>query len=89
MIASEHCHELTWIGPVPGLAANSPIVRSVQAGKIPAVHVIADQLLAGHGQEHLDHKILTIAAVYLVLGDLLLKTDIQRERGFAIPSRKP
>ena len=73
----ENRHELTWIGPVlaEALGANSPIVQSVQAGKIPAVHVIADQLLAGHGQEHLDHKILTVAAVYLVLGDLLLKTD--------------
>ena len=68
---------MTWIGPVltEALGAHSPIVQSVQAGKIPAVHVIADQLLAGQGQKHLDHKILTIAAVYLVLGDLLLKTD--------------
>ena len=68
---------MTWIGPVltEALGADSPIVQSVQAGKIPAVHVIADQLLAGQGQKHLDHKILTIAAVYLVLGDLLLKTD--------------
>ena len=54
---------MTWIGPVltEALGAHSPIVQSVQAGKIPAVHVIVDQLLAGHGQEHLDHKILTIA----------------------------
>ena len=69
--------ELTWIGPVltKVLGADSPIAQTVQAGKIPAVHVLVSELLANQGHKHPDREILTIAAVYLVLGDLLLKVD--------------
>ncbi len=57
------------------MGANSLIAQSVQAGKIPAIYAVVDEVLAGRAQKHPDHKILTIASVYLVLGDLLLSTD--------------
>ena len=50
----------------------SPILRSFQAGELPALQEIVDGLQANN---HRDREILLLAAVYLMLGDLLLKTD--------------
>ena len=77
MVAPEHHHEMIWVGSVltEVLGTDSPITQSVQAGENPGIHAVVGGLLAGQGQKHPDHKIVTIAAVYLVLGDLLLKID--------------
>ncbi len=54
------------------LDTDSPILHSFQAGELPALQEIVDALQANN---HRDREILLVAAVYLMLGDLLLKTD--------------
>ena len=54
------------------LDAESPILRSFKAGELPALEEIVDALSANN---HQDREILLVAAVYLQLGDLMLKTD--------------
>ncbi len=54
------------------LDAESPVLRSFQAGELPALQEIVDAL---QSNGHRDRDILLLAAVYLLLGDLLLKID--------------
>ena len=54
------------------LDSDSPILRLFKAGKLQALQDIVDGLQANN---HRDREILLVAAVYLMLGDLLLKTD--------------
>ncbi len=54
------------------LDTDSPILHSFRAGKLPALQEIVDAL---QSNGHRDRDILLLAAVYLMLGDLLLKTD--------------
>ncbi len=54
------------------LDAESSILRSFRAGELPALQEIVDGLQANH---HPDRDILLVAAVYVMLGDLLFRTD--------------
>ncbi len=54
------------------LDTDSPILHSFQAGELPALQEIVDALQANN---HRDREILLVAAVYFLLGDLLIKTD--------------
>lgn len=66
---------LAWIGPAleVALGADSPILHSFRAGDTPALYAVAS--LAGIGHENPDREILLMAEVFLVVADLLLKTD--------------
>ncbi len=70
----QHGQDRAWVDAAleGALDAESPILHAVQAGKLPALQDIVDGLQAN---EHRDREILLVAAVYLTLGDLLLKTD--------------
>ena len=63
-----------WIGAtlVDALDTDSPILRSFQAGDLPALNEIVDGLLAN---DHRDREIFLVASVYPMLGDFLLKVD--------------
>ncbi len=63
-----------WVGAAleGALDAESPILRSFQAGELPVLQEIVDGLQAN---DHRDREILLVAAVYILLGDLLIKTD--------------
>lgn len=63
-----------WIGAAleDALDSDSPILRWFQAGDLPALQEIVDGLQANN---HRDREILLVAAVYLMLGNLLLRTD--------------
>ena len=69
-----------WIGAAleDALDSDSPIVRSFQAGELPAVHDIADGLLSDLEGNHPDRGIVLIAAVYLVLGNLLFSAEPEK-----------
>ncbi len=54
------------------LDAESPILRSFQAGELPALQEIVDGLQANN---HRDREILLVAAVYLQFCDSMLKLD--------------
>ena len=47
---------LAWVGPVveDALGAGSPILRSFQAGKVPAFYAVATAALIQHGLDHPD-----------------------------------
>ena len=63
-----------WIGAAleGALDAESSILRSLQAGKFPALQEIVDALSANN---HRDREILLVAAVYLQFCDSMLKLD--------------
>ncbi len=63
------------------LDTDSLILRSFQAGDLPALQEIVDALSAN---DHRDREILLLAAVYLQLADLMLKTDPQTSDRAAI-----
>ncbi len=69
--------ELTWIGPVltEALGTDSPILRSFQADEAPALYAVATAALVNLGLDHPDREILLMAEVFLVVADLLLRTD--------------
>ena len=73
----QHRHGHAWIGAAleAALDRDSPILRSFQAGELTALCDIADGLQAGLEGNHPDRDIQLIAAVYLMLGDLLIKVD--------------
>ena len=75
-----------WIGAAleDALDTDSPILRWFQAGELPAVHDIADRLQADLERNHPDRGIVLIAAVYLMLGDLLFSTDPEKSDRAAI-----
>lgn len=66
-----------WVGVAleDALDTDSPILRSFRAGKLPALHDIVDGLLTDLESNHRDREIVLLAAVYLMVGDLLLKVD--------------
>ena len=66
------------------LDRDSPILHWFQAGELPALHDIADGLQAGLERNHSDREIVLIAAVYLMVGDLLFSTDPEKSDRAAI-----
>ncbi len=70
----EHEHKRAWVDAAlsDALDAESSILRSLQAGKFPALQEIIDALSANN---HRDRQILLVAAVYLQFCDSLLKLD--------------
>ena len=75
--AQQHRQDRAWVGVAleEALDTDSPILRSFRAGKLPALHDIVGGLLADLESNHRDREIVLLAAVYLMLGDLLLKVD--------------
>ena len=80
--AQQH-QDRAWVGAVldDALDTDSPILRSFQAGDLPALQEIVNALSANN---HRDREILLLAAVYLQLADLMLKTDPQTSDRAAI-----
>ncbi len=76
----QHGQDRAWVDAAleGALDAESPILRSFQAGELPVLQEIVDGLQAN---EHRDREILLVAAVYLTLGDLLLNVVYCRELG--------
>ncbi len=70
----EHEHNRAWVDAAlsDALDAESSILRSLQAGKFPALQEIIDALSANN---HRDRQILLVAAVYLQFCDSMLKLD--------------
>ncbi len=67
------------------LDTDSPILHSFQAGELPALQEIVDALQANN---HPDREILLIVAVYLMLGDRLLKTETIDRAAIVIACRE-
>ena len=74
---AQNGQDRAWIAAAleDALDPDSPILRSFQAGELPALYDIADGLLANQEDNQPDREIVIIAAVYLLLGDLLIKID--------------
>ena len=70
----EHEHNRAWVDAAlsDALDAESSILRSLQAGKFPALQEIVHALSANN---HRDREILLVAAVYLQFCDSMLKLD--------------
>ncbi len=66
-----------WIGATlaDALEAESPILRSYQAGDHPALNDIVDSFLPNEQHNHADREILLIANVFLLRAEFLLKVD--------------
>ncbi len=66
-----------WIGATlaGALDAESPILRSYQAGDLPALNDIVDSFLVDEQHNHTDRAILLIANIYLLRADFLLRVD--------------
>ena len=81
--ARQHGQDQTWVGTAleDALDTDSPILRSFQAGGLPALQEIVNGLQAN---DHRDREILLVASVYLMLGDLMLKTDSETSDRAAI-----
>ncbi len=66
-----------WIGATlaDALDVESPILRSYQAGDLPALNDIVDSFLPNEQHNHTDREILLIANIFLLRADFLLRVD--------------
>ncbi len=77
MEQSRQHEDQAWIGATlaDALDTNSPILRSYQAGDLPALNDIVDSFLVNEQHNHTDREILLIANVFLLRADFLLRVD--------------
>ena len=85
-LTRQHHHGHAWVGAAleDALDRDSPILSWFKAGELPALHDIADGLQADLEGNYPDRGIVLIAAVYLMLGDLLFSTDAEKSDRAAI-----
>jgi hypothetical protein len=77
MAQAQQHEDHAWIGATlaDALDVESPILRSYQAGDLPALNDIVDSFLVNEQHNHTDRAILLIANVYLLRADFLLRVD--------------